>query len=189
MLFGWWFSLFEPLQVQVSWLSRSFCGVLDPSGLLSSFPNSSTRLPKLCWQDPDIAVSRESLLVPGKCRSGCSQLSIVQSTGSPNEGARESTHRAQGVCSPIRGTTTWTNQYPQSSLELSHQSKKTHGGTCVSSCICRRGWPSWPSMGREPPWSCKTYILMRECVAGMAGLPLCKYWGQCSCWRVSYWRT
>jgi hypothetical protein len=29
----------------------------------------------------------------------------------PNEGARESTQRAEGVCNPIGGTTIWTNQY------------------------------------------------------------------------------
>jgi hypothetical protein len=34
-------------------------------------------------------------------------------------------------------------------LGLNHQSKKTHGGTCVSSCICSRGQHSRPSMGRE----------------------------------------
>jgi hypothetical protein len=34
-------------------------------------------------------------------------------------------------------------------LELNHQSKKTHGGTCGSSCICSRGWPSRSSMGGE----------------------------------------
>ena len=32
-----------------------------------------------------------------------------------NEGARESTQEAEGVCSPIGGTTIWTNQHPQSS--------------------------------------------------------------------------
>jgi hypothetical protein len=32
-------------------------------------------------------------------------------------------------------------------LELYHQSKKTHGGTCGSSYIFSRGWPSQPSMG------------------------------------------
>ena len=42
-----------------------------------------------------------------------------------------------------------TNQYSQRSLELYHQSKKTHGGTCGSSCICSRGWPSRSSMGGE----------------------------------------
>ena len=28
-----------------------------------------------------------------------------------------------------------------------HQSKKTHGGTWGTSCICSRGWPSQSSMG------------------------------------------
>jgi hypothetical protein len=67
----------------------------------------------------------------------------------PNGGARESTQGSEGVCNPIGGTTISTNQYPQSSLVLNHQSKKTHGGTRVSSCICSRGWPSWSSMGGE----------------------------------------
>ena len=67
----------------------------------------------------------------------------------PNEGARESTQEAEGVCNPIGGTTIWTNQYPQSSLGLNHQSKKTHGGTRVSSCVCSRGWPSRSLMGGE----------------------------------------
>jgi hypothetical protein len=31
----------------------------------------------------------------------------------PNEGARESTQGAKGVCNPIGGTTIWTNQYHQ----------------------------------------------------------------------------
>ena len=35
------------------------------------------------------------------------------------------------------------------SLGLNHQTKKTHGGTLVSSCVCSRGWPSRPSMGGE----------------------------------------
>jgi hypothetical protein len=67
----------------------------------------------------------------------------------PNEGARESTQGAEGVWSPIGGTSIWTNQYPQGSLELSHQLKKTHDGTCGSSCICSRGWPGRSSMGGE----------------------------------------
>ena len=41
------------------------------------------------------------------------------------------------------------NQYPQSSLGLNHQLKKTHGGTLGSSCISSRGWPSQSSMGGE----------------------------------------
>jgi hypothetical protein len=67
----------------------------------------------------------------------------------PNEEARESTQGAEGVCSPIGGTAIWTNQYPQSSLGLNYQSKKTQVGTHGSICICSRGWPSRSSMGGE----------------------------------------
>jgi hypothetical protein len=34
-------------------------------------------------------------------------------------------------------------------LELNYQSIKIYGGTCGSSCICSRGWPSWPSLEEE----------------------------------------
>jgi hypothetical protein len=66
----------------------------------------------------------------------------------PNEGARERTQGAEGVSSPLGGTT-WTNLYPQSSQGLNHQPKSTHGGTHGSSCICSRGWPSQSSMWGE----------------------------------------
>jgi hypothetical protein len=59
----------------------------------------------------------------------------------PNGGAR--------VCSPIGGTTIWTNQYPQCSQGSNHQPKSTHGGTHGSSHICSRGWPCGTSMGGE----------------------------------------
>ena len=36
-----------------------------------------------CWQEPDIAVSWEVLIVPDKYGSGCSQSSIGWNTGSP----------------------------------------------------------------------------------------------------------
>ena len=42
------------------------------------------------------------------------------------------TQGAEGVCSPIGGTSICTHQYPQSFLGLNHQSKKTHGGTHVA---------------------------------------------------------
>jgi hypothetical protein len=29
---------------------------------------------------------------------------------------------------------------------------------CVSSCICIRRWPSWPSVEREAHWSFKLYL-------------------------------
>jgi hypothetical protein len=67
----------------------------------------------------------------------------------PNEEARESTQGAEGVWSPIGRTSIWTSQYSQSSLELNHQSRKIHGGTCGSSCICSRVWPSLSLMGGE----------------------------------------
>jgi hypothetical protein len=69
--------------------------------------------------------------------------------GVPNEGARERTQGAEGVCSPIGGSSILTNQCPHSSLGLNHQSKKKHDGTCVSSCTCNRGCTSWLSMGGE----------------------------------------
>ena len=67
----------------------------------------------------------------------------------PNEGARESTQEAEVFCSTIGGVTMRTKRYPQSSLGLNHQPKKTHGWTCGSNCICSRGCPSWSSMGGE----------------------------------------
>jgi hypothetical protein len=92
------------------------------------------------WQEPDKAVSWEALSVPEKCRSRCSHPSIGEAMVS-NEGAREITQGDEVVCSPMRGTI-WTNQYPQNSQGLKDQSKKTHGGTHGSICICSRGWPS-----------------------------------------------
>jgi hypothetical protein len=43
----------------------------------------------------------------------------------PNEGARESTQGAEGVCSPIGRTTILINQYLQSSLGINHQPNQT----------------------------------------------------------------
>jgi hypothetical protein len=40
---------------------------------------------RFCWRDPDIAVSSETMLVPGKYRNGCSQSSIGWNTGLPME--------------------------------------------------------------------------------------------------------
>jgi hypothetical protein len=67
----------------------------------------------------------------------------------PNGGDRERTQRAEEVCSPIGGTTIWTNQYPQSSQRLNHQSKSTQGGTQGLNCICSIGWSGGTSMRGE----------------------------------------
>ena len=76
---------------------------------------------RFCWKDPDIAVSSEAMLVPGKHRSGCSVSYWMGHNRAPNGGTRKSTQGAKGFCNPIGGTTIWTNQYPRA---------------CVSSCIC-----------------------------------------------------
>jgi hypothetical protein len=60
------------------------------------------------------------------------------------------------------------NQNPQSSQGLNHQSKKTHGGTHGSNCMCSRGCPSQSSMGRE---ACEGSVPQyRECQGQEAGV-------------------
>ena len=99
--------------------------------------------------NPDTMADANKSLMTGawyNCLLGCSasawqiqkwMLTIIHWTEHKilNEGARESNQGAEGVWKPIGGTSIWTNQHPQSSLELKNQSKKTHGGTCGSSCI------------------------------------------------------
>jgi hypothetical protein len=51
-----------------------------------------------------MAVSCETMLGPGKHRSGCSQ-SAIGWIMAPNGGARENTQGAEGNCNPIGGTT------------------------------------------------------------------------------------
>jgi hypothetical protein len=52
-----------------------------------------------------------------------------------------------------------------------HQSKKTHGGTRVSSRICCRGWPRWSSMGGEALGPVKVLCLsIGECQGQEAGV-------------------
>jgi hypothetical protein len=62
---------------------------------------------------------------------------------------RKRTEGAERVCSPIGGTTIWTNQYPWIAQRLNHQPKSTRRGSHGSSCKCSRGWPSRSSMGGE----------------------------------------
>jgi hypothetical protein len=59
---------------------------------------------------------------------------------------------------------------PQSSLGLNHQSKKTHGETHGSSCICSRGWPGQSSMGGEAVGPVKVLCPSIGEGAGVGGL-------------------
>jgi hypothetical protein len=69
--------------------------------------------------------------------------------GDPDGGVRRRNKGADGVCNTIGRRTTSTNQTSQSSQELNHHPKSTHGGTHGSSCICSRGWHYLASMGGE----------------------------------------
>jgi hypothetical protein len=50
-----------------------------------------------------------------------------ESPWAPNGEARGRTQGAEGICSPIGGTTIGSNHYPQSSQGLNHQPKNTQG--------------------------------------------------------------
>jgi hypothetical protein len=70
--------------------------------------------------------------------------------GVPNEGTREMTEGAEGVCNPIGRTAVSTNHTPQSSQGLNYQPKSTHGrGEPWLQHICSRGWPCQASTGGE----------------------------------------
>jgi hypothetical protein len=99
---------------------------------------------------PDIAVSWEVLPVSGKYRSGCSLSSIGWSTGSPMKELEKITKKLK-ICSSIGGTTRWTNQYPQSSLGLNHQSKK--GLMALTAYVAEDALVG--HNGRRGPWSCE----------------------------------
>ena len=47
----------------------------------------------------------------------------------PDGGVEEGTEGAEGICSPMEGSTMSTGQTPQSSQCLDYQPKITHGGT------------------------------------------------------------
>jgi hypothetical protein len=130
-----------------------------------------------------IAVSWEALPVPDKYRGGGSQPTIGQRTGSTVE---ELEKGFKELFSPIGGTTTGTNQYPQSSQLLNHQQKSTHVRTHGSSCILRRGWPCRSSMGWEVLGPVKAWCpIVGECQDCQAlrssqhdRLRLESYWGK-----------
>jgi hypothetical protein len=81
--------------------------------------------------------------VPGKYRSGCSQSSIRWHTGPTMEELEKAPKELKG----------------SATLEVEQQCKLTSTHRAhVSSCICSRRGPTWPSLGREDPWSCKPYM-------------------------------
>ena len=94
-------------------------------------------------------MSRVAPPVPDKYRGGSLKPFHLAEHRIPTSEARERTQGAEGVSSPIGGTTICINQNPQSSYGLNHQPKSTNGGTLGSSHICSRGWPSRSSMGGE----------------------------------------
>jgi hypothetical protein len=58
----------------------------------------------------------------------------------------------------LRGSATlWVEQqYELTSIPRAH----------VSSCICIRGWPGRPSVGREAHWSCRLYMPLCRAMPG-----------------------
>jgi hypothetical protein len=81
--------------------------------------------------------------VPGKYRSGCSQSSIGWNAGPPME-------EQEKVPKELKGSAT---------LQVEQQYELTSAPRAlVSRHICIRRWPSWISLGREAPWSCKLYM-------------------------------
>jgi hypothetical protein len=72
--------------------------------------------------------------VPGKYRSGCLQSSIGWNTGPLMK-------ELEKVPNELKGSATLLEEQ-QYKLTSTPQS-------CVSSCICSRVWPSWPSMRGE----------------------------------------
>jgi hypothetical protein len=81
--------------------------------------------------------------VPGKYRSVCSQSSIGWNTGPPME-------KLEKAPKELKGSATL---YVEQQYELTSTPRAR-----VSSCICSRRRPSWPSFGREAPWYCKLFM-------------------------------
>jgi hypothetical protein len=57
----------------------------------------------------------------------------------PSGGARERSQGAQGVCSPIGGTTIWTNHYPQNAQGVNNQRVHMVGLMAPASYIAEHG--------------------------------------------------
>jgi hypothetical protein len=80
-----------------------------------------------------------AILISNKIEFQPKAIETGKSTSYSISGSCQQNHSAYAIVS--RGTTIWTNQYTPSPPPplWAH----------VSNCIYSRGWPSWPSMGRE----------------------------------------
>jgi hypothetical protein len=74
------------------------------------------------------------MTVPGKYRSGCSQSSTELNTGPPVVELKK-------VAKELKGSATLQEEQQ---YELTSTPRSP-----VSSCICSRRWPIWPSLGGE----------------------------------------
>jgi hypothetical protein len=81
---------------------------------------------------------------PSKPRSGCSQLAIGWITGPPME-------ELEKVPKDLKESATLQ-------VEQHYELTSSPPGARVSSCICIRRWPSWPSEETEAHCLCKLYI-------------------------------
>jgi hypothetical protein len=105
----------------------------------------------LCW----VFWLKSSLLGPGNLIQTYTAKHWTEH-GDPNREVRARTVGAEGVCNPIGRATISTSQTSQSSQELNHHPKSTHGGMHGSSWICSRGLPYWASLGGESHGPVKT---------------------------------
>ena len=98
-----------------------------------------------CWQEIDVAVPWEVLLVTDQCRCGCQPSDRAWE---PGGGAGGRTGGEEGNCNPI-GRTILAGWATQCSQGLHHQPRSAQGGIHGSRYICSRGWPCLTSMGGE----------------------------------------
>jgi hypothetical protein len=106
----------------------------------------------LIWLSPE-SFYQSLTNTEANAQSQCWKSTIGLSPGSQMEELEKGLKELRKFATPWGGgqggTTVSTSQHLplQSSKELDHQPKSTHGGTHGSSRICGRGWPLWTSVG------------------------------------------
>jgi hypothetical protein len=108
-----------------------------------SIPYTTTKPSHYCLCQKDfaertliIAISCEAMPVSDKYRTRCSQSSIGWNTGPLMKELEKVPKELKGL-QPYRRNNDMNEPVPPATQ------------SCVSSCICSRGWPSRPSMGGE----------------------------------------